>query len=122
MLKDPIDVPPIPILDAAHFTTQDLLTHAGYCCDRRYLLSVHKNCKAFYKHEGAYFADCDSAEGASGGPIFVKRNGKYYIVAVHSASGFQFDTPDGKIKLNAMTSILHERHNLEELAKCEKEE
>lgn len=47
---------------------------------------VHKGCSILGEEEQLLFHNCDTASGASGGPIISLIDGEYYIVALHSGS------------------------------------
>jgi protease YdgD len=111
ILKEPINVPVVPILNADFISTEDTLVHAGYCCDRKYVLLAHDGCHAKNKVGNVYYVDCDTASGASGGPVFVKKGDKHYLAAIMAATTAEQD-------LNSAVSIMHERVNLEQIKQC----
>ncbi len=117
VLDKPINVLPARILDSRKLKVGDRLVHAGYCCDRRYLLSVHDGCEVKFLKGNVVFTDCDTADGASGGPVFVEQDGEHHLAAVMSSS-FSYEE-NGKGLLNAATSILRGPRDLEQLARCE---
>ena len=118
VLKEAIDVTPIAIHKAKFITMDDFLVHAGYNVDRPYILSVHEGCRSEYEDANAYFTDCDTTNGASGGPLFVKENGKYSIAAVGSAS-YGFEVGGGFVPVSGFASILNMGHRLDEIRDCD---
>lgn len=116
VLKTSIEIPVVRVYDRDRITVADWLVHAGYCCDRPYILSVHDGCQVKEIRSAAYLTDCDSAAGASGGPVFVKTNGGHFIAAVMSS---RVSGRSGRHEtLNAIASILHERDSLDKIKTC----
>jgi protease YdgD len=117
VLKKPLAMPIVPIYNKSEIGKSDVLVHAGYGRDRRYLLSVHAGCHAKFYRDNTYFTDCDTAEGQSGGPVFVRTGGKYAIAAVMSSSAM-LNSPNGLRPFNLATSILRDGHHLDEIKNC----
>ena len=59
----PLAVAPGPVAGDAD------VTHAGYGLDKRYVLSVHRGCRALREEHGLIVSDCDTHAGQSGGPL-----------------------------------------------------
>ena len=116
ILREPVTIPAARFYNKDTITQDDRLVHAGYCCDRRYLLSAHDGCQVKYRWRNAYLTDCDTAAGASGGPVFVKKNDKHYLAAVMTTMFAGDETQQEP--LNAVTSILQERDNMDEIKNC----
>lgn len=76
------------------------IIQAGYSKDFAHVLTVHKKCQITnYVRLGknrapVYFHLCDATRGDSGSPIFQLQDGKYSLMAIHSATG---KTNNGKI-------------------------
>jgi len=117
VLNKPLKTPAASFYDKARIGKSDSLVHAGYGQDRRYMLAGHTGCKAKFYRNNTYFTDCDTAEGASGGPVFVKKDGRYAIAAVMSSNA-TLNSPEGKKPYNLATSILRDRDRLAEIKKC----
>jgi len=73
---------------------------AGYSRDYAYVLTVHKNCQITdyvrlkKESDPVYLHQCDATQGDSGSPMFRKINGKFELVAIHSATA---RTTSGKV-------------------------
>ncbi len=71
---------------------------AGYRSDTRHVLSVDTECSmtgARGAAAGLMVHVCATAMGDSGSPILVRREGRYYLVAVHVASNLGQEHPLG---------------------------
>ncbi len=69
VLKDEIaGVPPLPVA-AEPLAGGSKVSHAGYGVDRRYVLSVHRDCKVLREEGGLIASDCDTHAGEAGGPL-----------------------------------------------------
>ncbi|MGI9483676.1 MAG: trypsin-like serine peptidase [Hyphomicrobiales bacterium] len=113
ILSEAIDVTPIPIHRAMQISKDDLLVHAGYVTDRQYILSVQEGCRVRFKEMNAYFTNCDTTKGASGGPLLVKKDGNYSVAAVMSAL-VGLKSAEGHIPLSAFSSIMHKWNQLDD--------
>lgn len=78
------------------FTEKNLkkgqVIQAGFSRDYAHVLTAHETCKLtdfvrLSEKEGpVYFHQCDATRGDSGSPIFHSQNGKYTLIAIHSAT------------------------------------
>lgn len=80
-LRKPLDIAPLPLSDEA-LVTGAKVTHAGYGRDRRYVLSVHRDCKIVDHSRMLYLTDCDTNLGQSGGPVLVEKNGTAQLAGI----------------------------------------
>ena len=117
VLKNPINTPVVSFYDQDKIGNEDRLVHAGYGKDRRYLLSVHSGCSAYFGKDKFLANDCDSVAGQSGGPVLVKKGKKHYIAAVMNGRT-TLQILKHKVRLNFATSILRHRHNFKEIKNC----
>ena len=117
VLKNSIKTFAVPIYDRAMIYRRDRLVHAGYGDDRRHLLSVHVGCSMYDYVDNIYLNDCDTNPGQSGGPIFVKKNGKHYIVGVMSII-LMGPKRQSQRKVNLATSILPIPRFLNKIRDC----
>lgn len=68
------------------------IIQAGYSRDFAHVLTVHKNCsldkfvRLSKSEEPVFLHQCDATRGDSGSPIFYNLNGKYSLIAIHSAT------------------------------------
>ncbi len=120
VLKTPIETPVVSIYEQDRIGDQDRLVHAGYGRDRRYLLSVHSGCSAYYRKDRVLFNNCDSMAGQSGGPVLVKKGQKHYIAAVMNGRT-TLRILNAKVRANVATSILRHRNNFREIKNCGQE-
>ena len=117
VLRKPIHTPVVSFYNQDEVGNQDSLVHAGYGKDRRYLLSVHSGCSAYFHKDKFLANDCDSVAGQSGGPVFVKKDKKHYIAAVMNGRT-TLEILNHKVRLNFASSILSHRHNFKEMKSC----
>ncbi|MGJ3251921.1 MAG: trypsin-like serine peptidase [Elainellaceae cyanobacterium] len=54
--------------------------------------AAHIGCSILDESNGIFFHDCDSTNGASGGPIFAEVDGSVYLVALHAGARHHPDT------------------------------
>ena len=77
-------VVPVITTDGTAVTAGVAVTHAAYPADRRFILSVHGNCKVLDRNAGFIATDCDTHAGSSGGPLLLEQGGKLQVIAVLS--------------------------------------
>jgi V8-like Glu-specific endopeptidase len=74
VLKDSLhDITPLNI-SRNPIQPSDLLVHASYAGDRRYVLTGHFGCHITRRDQNRWFTDCDTQPASSGGPVFVQRD------------------------------------------------
>ena len=88
VLNDKLAVAPAALGDNAAVRQESSLVHAGYPADRRFVLSAHDNCRLVRSPAGAplWFTDCDTHPASSGGPIFMRAEGRLKLVAIMVAT------------------------------------
>jgi protease YdgD len=81
VLKDAIsDVTPLALASEA-IDGGAAVSHAGYATDKRFVLSVHRDCKVMREEGALIYTDCDTHAGAAGGPLLVWHDGGAPAVA-----------------------------------------
>ena len=74
-LNDGLSASPTPILRRDGMVGEPLV-HAGYTKDRPFSLAADETCSLTSQSGGAWFTDCDTNFGASGGPVMVPDGGQ----------------------------------------------
>ena len=89
VLNEKMAVHPAILGDDAAVRLDASLVHAAYPADRRFVLSAHDNCRLLRSPEGAplWFTDCDTHPASSGGPVFMRADGTFKLVAIMVATG-----------------------------------
>ena len=82
ILKEPLDIPPAPLMGARTADAPLLLQHLGYTRDSRHRIKRDADCQLRGRQKGLWFTDCDTHFGGSGGPVFVERDGKPVLAAI----------------------------------------
>ncbi len=82
ILKEPLDIPPAPLMGARIADAPLALQHLGYSRDSRHRIKRDADCKLRGRQSGLWFTDCDTHFGGSGGPVFVERDGKPVLAAI----------------------------------------
>ncbi len=82
VLKKELTVAPVSISRSVKVTTDDPLVHAGHPRDRPQVLNADMKCRFLGASDGLLLTDCDTNAGASGGPVFVKRENTLSLAAV----------------------------------------
>lgn len=81
VLKDPMQVEPVRLLESQFRDAGIPVTHAGYGRDRKLLLTAHRDCRVKGVRDGLLFTDCDTNHGGSGGPVLARDGDGYRLVA-----------------------------------------
>jgi protease YdgD len=89
VLKDKLDIAPVPIAKPGDAEPGLSLIYAGYPADRRYVLSAHFGCRllSVERDPPLWLHDCDTQPASSGGPVLTKVGGELQLAAVNIASG-----------------------------------
>ncbi len=82
VLTQNLAIAPVPLAAATAPEVGTALVHPSYGRDRPYLLSADSNCRVQGKSEGVLLTDCDTNFGGSGGPVLVRENGAFRLLAV----------------------------------------
>ena len=82
ILKEPLDIPPAPLMGARTSDAPLLLQHLGYTRDSKHRIKRDADCQLRGRQKGLWFTDCDTHFGGSGGPVFVERDGKPVLAAI----------------------------------------
>jgi V8-like Glu-specific endopeptidase len=104
ILDKPMHEAPIELGSADTLQPGVSVTHAGYGRDRPYILSVHRDCRILTIDGASALTDCDTNFGQSGGPVLVKQDGTYRLVAV--MSGFVHKLASGISGISAWRSLI----------------
>jgi protease YdgD len=80
--KDIAKAGTIGISSAPAAALKGAIAHASYPRTKRYMLTGQENCGVIANSTGFIVVDCDTDQGSSGGPILVKEEGQYRVVAV----------------------------------------
>ena len=67
ILKEPLDIPPAPLMGASITKAPLALQHLGYARDSRHRIKRDADCKLRGRRSGLWFTDCDTHFGGSGG-------------------------------------------------------
>jgi len=88
-LKHALPVAPVPLPEDFHDGAKQMLLHAAYPADQRYMLAAHRDCRVRREAGGGslWFVDCDTHPASSGGPIFAEVDGKLTLMAIMVAAG-----------------------------------
>ncbi|WP_088345712.1 MULTISPECIES: trypsin-like peptidase domain-containing protein [Rhodomicrobium] len=88
VLNERLKAEPAALADAAAISPETQLVHASYPADRRYVLSMHENCRRLGAvDEGRLWAtDCDTHPASSGGPVFMRGEGGLQLAAIMVAT------------------------------------
>lgn len=73
---------PLPLAEDAELRPGAAVTHVSYPSNRRFILSVQKNCQVTSHLKGLVATDCDVRPGSSGGPLIVRQSGKLLVAGV----------------------------------------
>jgi protease YdgD len=89
ILKDKLNVDPVPIAKPGAVGPGLSLIHAAYPADRRYVLSAHFGCRLLgvERDPQLWLNDCDTHPASSGGPVLTEVDGKLQLAAVMVAAG-----------------------------------
>ncbi|OCX66776.1 trypsin [Thioclava sp. SK-1] len=85
-LAQPIRLPQVmPFATDTHIEAGDEVEVVSYAHDRAEAPSMQDVCEVMQRRNGFLLMTCDVDFGASGAPVFAKRNGRFEIVSVVSA-------------------------------------
>jgi protease YdgD len=89
VLRDELDVDPMPVADAVDDHPGLSLIHAAYPADKRMVLSAHFGCQLLRADLAVplWLNDCDTHPASSGGPVLAEVNGALQLVAIMVAAG-----------------------------------
>ncbi|MDA7949588.1 MAG: trypsin-like serine protease [Hyphomicrobiaceae bacterium] len=82
ILKEPLRIPPAPLMDTRTIAAPLTLQHLGYARDSRHRVKRDADCRLRGRQNGLWFTDCDTHFGGSGGPVFVERGGEPVLAAI----------------------------------------
>ena len=82
ILKEPLEIPPAPLVGARVEKAPLTLQHLGYARDSRHRIKRDADCKLRGRQSGLWFTDCDTHFGGSGGPVFLERDGEPVLAAI----------------------------------------
>ncbi|WP_417693836.1 trypsin-like serine peptidase [Roseibium sp.] len=88
ILADRSDLPLVQQVTAASAQEPPVgeqLVSVGYHRDRRFLPTADPSCKVIGAVEGSWVTDCLTKQGASGGPVFLRKGDDLQITAIMSA-------------------------------------
>ena len=81
-LAKPLKPAPVALAADTALAAGSLVTHAGYGRDRRFLLSVHSQCKVTGADGDLQLTDCDTTFGQSGGPVLIDDAGTWKLAGI----------------------------------------
>jgi len=82
VLKDKLDVSPMPLAEGVLPQPGMPLVHASYPADRRYILSADSGCRLLREVPRLWLTDCDTHPASSGGPVLTASDGVLKLAAV----------------------------------------
>lgn len=84
VLNERLAVPPVLMAEAVSAEPGLELVHAAYAADRRFMLSAHVGCRLQSVADDGplWLNDCDTHPASSGGPVFVRQDGRLRLAAI----------------------------------------